>query len=243
MKDKQLSDHNKFEITDKTSVAELYTSSGIIRALVQTIPNFGVVLDAFLAKPGTKYREQRLETFVNYLYQSLKELEFKINYVEAQSEEFHDAIWTAIESSMNSRVREQVIMNVMIISNILTVENEENHRPEEYLKILSDLSPMESKIIAIFYKVYESYEDDPFSEDNELLRANKIQAQEIVSETLKITDKDELLFLLKRLERTGLIREITGSFLGYGGGRYTASKVLIMLMDYLKKHPFPKIDL
>ncbi len=243
MKDKQLNEHEKFEITDKTSLSELYTSNSILRALVQTIPNFGVLLDAFLAKAGTKYREKRLETFMNYLYQSLKELKFKINDVEAQTEEFHDAIWMAIESSMNSRVKEQIIMNVMIISNILTVENEENYRPEEYLKILSDLSPIESKIIAIFYKAYVSYEDDTFSEDNELQRANKIQAQELVSETLQISDKDELMFLLKRLERTGLIREVTGGFFDYGGGRYTASKVLIMLMNYLKKHPFSKIDL
>jgi hypothetical protein len=232
-----------FKLTDKKSIAQLYSESSIIRALVQTIPSFGAIIDAFLAMSGTKLRDERLETFINYLYESIKRLEYKVDDLVAESEEFHDCLWTALESSINSRVREKIIMNVMIISNLLTVKNEGHYRPEEYLKILSDLTPMEAKIIALFYKAYkENGDQDPISNESELQRAQRIQAQELVSNTLRIEDEEELKFFLKRLERTGLIREITGTYFDYTGGRYMASKVLQMLMDYLKEHPFSKTE-
>ena len=46
-------------------------------------------------------------------------------------------------------------------------------------------------------------------------------------------DEDDLNFLLKRTESTGLIREITGTYLNYDGGTYIMNETLRKFMDRL----------
>lgn len=230
-------------MSDNKSLSELYSNNTIIRALVQTIPTLGSIIDAFLAMPGTKYRDARLESFLNCLYESMKVLEFKVDALVVETEEFHDCLWMALKSSLNSRNKDKIIMNVMILSNILTIRNDDSYQPEEYLKILSELSPIESKIVAIFHQVHNE-QIKPQADVNENIHQSdhQINTQELVAETLKM-DQAELLFYYKRLEGMGLLSEITGSFLGYMGGLFVPSRTLDMLMKYLEKHPFSKMNL
>lgn len=46
-------------------------------------------------------------------------------------------------------------------------------------------------------------------------------------------ENDDLNFLLKRTESTGLIHEITGSYLDYEGGTYMMNETLRKFMDSL----------
>ena len=47
-------------------------------------------------------------------------------------------------------------------------------------------------------------------------------------------DEEDLNFLLKRTESTGLIREITGTYLNYDGGTYIMNETLRKFMDSLE---------
>lgn len=46
-------------------------------------------------------------------------------------------------------------------------------------------------------------------------------------------DKDELLSILVRIERTGLIKELVGSFIGYGGGQYLINPLFRDFMNFI----------
>jgi len=229
--------------TKSKSIPELYSENGLIRALVQMIPTIGPILDAIVAIPGTKIKEKRTLDFLVILYKGLKAVEDRIQNLEiTMTEEFYDMFILAHESSVSTRSKEKLVFNIMILTNAISGENENNYRSEEYIKALADLTPTETKVLAIFYNSYVNDESQPEEEDNELKLARRVGAQEKIMQGLNI-DSEEVLFLLQRLERSGFIREIKGMYLGYNGGSYTLTKVLEQLMEYLSDHPFSKIEI
>ncbi|WP_342576686.1 hypothetical protein [Paenibacillus sp. FSL M8-0142] len=230
---------NETQLTDSRSIAEAYSSADLLRVIMQSIPTIGPILDVFLAMPGTRIREERLQFFISTLFEAVQKLEGRIDLHIAETEEFHDSVWRAIESSLNSRTKNKIIMNVMILSNILTVKTGSVIDPEDYLKLVAELSPIESRIVALFHKIYKDDTGTTESENN-LQRATRLEAQKIIASTLGIEDSDDLYFQLKRLERTGLIREITGTFFGYTGGSFAPTKLLDRLMEYLSYSRFQR---
>ncbi|GIM48423.1 hypothetical protein DNHGIG_39720 [Collibacillus ludicampi] len=53
-------------------------------------------------------------------------------------------------------------------------------------------------------------------------------------------DPEDVTFVVKRLERTGFISEVTGAFFGYAGGEYVPTESFKRFMEYLSLHPFNK---
>lgn len=225
------------------TITSKYSSNNILRALVQMIPFVGPLFDAIIAIPGDKYKEERLNRFLLLLYKSIKEIEgtqakeeFHNNSGWINSEEFYDILNLAIEGSLKSRSKEKMLINVMILTNLLSVNNNDNFRPEEYIYALESLSPIEVKILLIFYKSY-SKESDNITHESELQKASRIDVKANMIKEIGI-DEADLLFMLKRIEKSGFIKEITGTYFNYTGGSFTITESLNKMMDYLSKHPF-----
>ena len=225
------------------NLASKYVGNDIIRALVQMIPIVGPLIDGIMATPGNQFKDRRINEFLLLLYHSCKvledrmtNLEFEANIKWANTEEFYDMFNLALEGATKSRGREKRIMNVMILTNIFSVKNEGQFRPEEYIFALEQLSPLEVKIILLFYQICIR-DAEHIDNESELQRANRIDAQGKIVTELGI-DREDLLFLLKRIEKSGFIKEITGSFWGYVGGRFTITESLNRMMTYISNHPF-----
>lgn len=213
------------ELINQESVAEAYSESDIPRGIIQMIPSLGPLIDGILAEPGSKYQKERRKSFLLLFYQALKKLEEKIdsNIIEKNkkylnTEVFHDMFNIAYSSSIKSRSKEKLIMNVMILTNIISVKNDGEFIPEEYLYSLEQLSPNEIKILKLFYR-YES------------------EAKEKIVNEIGI-EKEDLIFLLKKIEKSGFIKETNGALLSYTGGNFESTESLKRMMDYIAKHPF-----
>lgn len=192
--------NNDIKLVNSESLVGKYQSSDLVRAIVQSIPTIGPILDVFLAMPGTKLREERLEFYIRTLFDAIQKLEGKIDHHISESEEFQDCVWKSIDSSINSRSKGKIIMNIMIITNFISCDfSNESINPEEYIMILSDLSPIESRIIALFNKIYR---EDPGVEEveNDLQRANRLQGQEEILSKINVS-KEDLYFHLKKIRK------------------------------------------
>lgn len=228
--------HEDFErfLKDQT-LLEKYSGNQIYKALVQMIPKVGPLLDAFLSQPGTRSKEVRMNLLFLALYKSLHEIEQKkLNSDWIKSEEFEDMLRIAVESSLKTRSREKVLMNAMILTNLIDVENDGRFRPEEYLNLLADLSPTEVQIILIVYKAYTNSQDPVGVEVNDVQRALEIDIKHKIVEKLGI-DNEDLSFVLTRITRTGLIRELTGMYWDYHGEEYAPTNTLFRFMEYLNQ--------
>ena len=49
-------------------------------------------------------------------------------------------------------------------------------------------------------------------------------------------EKDELDYILPRLEKTGLVKELVGSFIGYGGGTYNPTPLFDQFIGYIERN-------
>jgi hypothetical protein len=223
----------------RKSWVEWYSSNlPAVRAAVQAIPVIGGPLDTMLAMPGQLFQEERVELLFRYIGEAVSRLDqdcLKKEWV--YSDEFRDILIQAIESSARSRSEEKIRINAMILTNVLIVPNDGQFWPEEYLKALADLTPREVKALFVFYKAFEGLHSD--SGENELQRAQKTSWAEMLQEECGI-DPYDVIFLMRRLERTGFVSEITGSYLGYSGGQFYPSESLRKLMEYLSLNPLSR---
>ncbi|MDR3601005.1 MAG: hypothetical protein P4L49_11095 [Desulfosporosinus sp.] len=224
------------------SLTSKYAENDIIHSLVQMIPIVKPIIDGVMSMPGNKYKDKRVSDFLLLLYLSLKvsekqmaKSEFEDNIRWAKTEAFYDMFNLAIEGAVKSRSREKLIMNVMILSNLFSVKNNGEFCPEEYIYALGQLSPLEVKIISVFYQSYKT-DVEPSDSESELQKANRLDAQGRLISELGIYSEN-LLFLLKRIEKLGFIKELKGSLGGYSGGRFTITESLSRMMDYLAEHP------
>lgn len=232
------------QLLEGRSVPELYSDAGILRACVQMITPLGPLIDAILAAPGSRRKEERLRLFLALIYKGLAVIQGQIHDLKQRidrlyseyPEELEDIILKALESSIRTRSRTKIAMNAMILLNLLSGKNEGKFRPEEYLDVLSELSPIEVKIIATFYDVFVNDEQRKSTSENELQQAERLKVEEKLESELGL-DREDILFLLKRIERTGLIREVSGMYWGYAGNRFTINQTLIRMMDYIKSNP------
>ena len=46
----------------------------------------------------------------------------------------------------------------MILTNVLIMENLDNYRPEEYISVVSELTPLECKILFTVYNAFQKVE-------------------------------------------------------------------------------------
>ncbi len=128
------------ELICRKSIPETYSESVIIRSLVQMIPVIGPLIDGLMAKPGSVYQKERSKKFLLSFYYAFKKIEEKIDrkIIEENkkwlcSEAFHDMFYAGYNSAIKSRSIEKLIISVMILTNIISVENEGKYIPEEYL--------------------------------------------------------------------------------------------------------------
>ena len=133
---------------------------------------------------------------------------------------------------------DKIIFFSKLIKNSLESSEEERKYNFDYIKIVHELSIDQMHLLHEIYiqqkDLYKFREESP--EYNELNLVHECtdwkNLPKILNDKYGI-DENDLNFLLKRTESTGLIREITGSYIGYDGGTYIMNETLRKFMDRL----------
>jgi len=198
--------------------AEWYTEKSTLRALITAIPTIGGPMDVWISNEAQKITQRRITDLINELkYEMDKISEDKVNYDFLKSEDFFDLIVVAFESASRTKEIEKINLYAKIIKNSVVIE-EANFSQLEYIKIISELSLQE---ILVLKQLYETKGMNTFDDS-------------IFSEFENMTG-DEFIFLLKRIERVGLIyeyREPGG--IASSSINYKFSNVLKKIIEYLE---------
>ncbi len=229
----ELKQYNK--VRDSKSVTQWYGKMQSIRALIQLIPSIGGFLDTLLGIPAYYFEQERLELLFKYIGDIFESIEHeRLNLDWANTDQFRDILRIAIESSAKSRSEEKIKMNAMILSNTLFVENDGSFMPEEYLLALEDLTPIEISALFTFYETVKDQQQ--LRESGNAKAAEKLSWRESIKQQCRLDDED-IEFIMKRIQRSGLISELVGANLSYSGGSYRINPTFERLVDYLSKNP------
>lgn len=198
--------------------AEWYAEESSLRLLITAIPTIGGPLDVWISTKGQKIIEKRTTNLINELKSEMGTIaEDKVNYEFLESEDFFDLIVAAFESA--SRTKEQLKINLYakIIKNSVVIEDVD-FSSLEYIKIISELSLQEILVLKQLYetKGMNAFDDSIFSDFGNMSR-------------------DDFIFVLKRIERVGLIYEYRQpGGLASSSVNYKFSNVLKKINQYLE---------
>ncbi len=212
---------------DKASLR--YSDNIALRATINLIPTIGGSLDVIFSSRGQALAAQRLTQFIDDLRTEMRLLETRVvdkDYLE--SEQWVDLVMRAMEAAARTRDREKIRLYAKILKGAVSNRNLREFSPEEYLTILSEMTPLE---IQVATSIYRQQSDRPQEGENELTWAQRKEWDKI-PERVSVSH-DDMPFILIRLERTGLIKEITGAFWGYEGGVYVVTEAFRKMMQFL----------
>ena len=203
-----------------------------LRSKMVTIPIFGSYMDVVYTESMQAIKEMAFRN-------SLEELdEKKIDKEYLNSLEFLNLLVRTYKMALDEIEMDKIIFFSKLIKNSLESSEEERKYNFDYIKIVHELSIDQMHLL---HEIYIQQKDlykfsDEYPEYNELNLVHECtdwkNLPKILNDKYGI-DEDDLNFLLKRTESTGLIYEITGTYLDYEGGTYIMNETLIKFMDKL----------
>lgn len=203
-----------------------------LRFKIISIPIVGNYIDVAYTESIQTIRERILKN-------SIEELdEKKIDKEYLNSLEFLNLLVLTYKMALDEIELDKIIFFSKLIKNSLESSEEERKYNFDYIKIVHELSIDQMHLLHEIYiqqkDLYKFREES--TEYNELNLVHECtdwkNLPKILNDKYGI-DENDLNFLLKRTESTGLIREITGSYIGYDGGTYIMNETLRKFMDRL----------
>ena len=203
-----------------------------LRSKLISVPGIGGYMDVVYTESMQAIKERAFKN-------SLEELdEKKIDKEYLNSLEFLNLLVLTYKMALDEIELDKIIFFSKLIKNSLESSEEERKYNFDYIKIVHELSIDQMHLLHEIYiqqkDLYKFREESP--EYNELNLVHECtdwkNLPKILNDKYGI-DEDDLNFLLKRTESTGLIREITGSYIGYDGGTYIMNETLRKFMDRL----------
>lgn len=208
-------------------ISKGYADQTMIRAAINLIPAVGGSLDLLLSSSGQNFVIRRIEKLISELSEQIGELnESKINHAFFEKEEGFDLVIKVFTSASRTRQNEKLKLYAKIIKGALTEGKEyQEEEPELYLQIVEELSVKELRVAKCLYELKEtkSKDSENINNNDALWLSNKYPE----------FDKDELVSILVRLERTGLIKELVGNYFDYDGGQYLINPLFKKFIDYI----------
>ena len=206
--------------TNIENAAVTYSRNTAMRTAISLIPGIGPTIDLILSSGGQNIQTRRLESTISNLRNEMLKIDVnKIDKKFLESEEFYDLMIKMFESCTRTRHREKVVLYCKILAHSILIENlEERSTTEDFIGFIDELSLRDLKVAI---KIYEQQKDmpekfDPDKGNTELKFAENNGWHDLKS-ICQLTETDFSIILFK-LERTGLVKEILGSYMDYTGG-------------------------
>lgn len=220
---------------DKNDYFGLIKFSGILVSEVVFsffgVPIVGSIVIHSITEVSDVISQKRITTLfdeINANIQRIDENSVDKNFL--MSEEFHDFIVKIFDCTIKERYDDKIkFFSKLLVDSIVNGEVKYNM---DYVSVLSELSYEQ---IVILEEMYNQQKDLPYGKNGELLLLNEHGWQDF---SKKMEDKyaiasEDLTFLLKRIERTGFVYEVNGSYMDYNGGTYRITPTFIKLMKKL----------
>ena len=203
-----------------------------LRSKLISVPGIGGYMDVVYTESMQAIKERAFKN-------SLEELdEKKIDKEYLNSLEFLNLLVRTYKMALDEIEMEKIIFFSKLIKNSLESSEEERKYNFDYIKIIHELSIDQMHLLHEIYiqqkSLYKFRGEYPeYSELNLVHECTDWKnLPKILNDKYRI-DEDDLNFLLKRTESTGLIREITGTYINYDGGTYIMNETLRKFMDRL----------
>ena len=204
-----------------------------VRLKISNIPVIGTSADVIYTETIRMIKDIEL----NKILENLDYTKLDKEYLE--SLEFHNFLVKTYEYMIHDINRAQAQFFSKLIQNSLESSEEERRYNFDYVKIISELSIEQMFILKEMFnqqnRLFELQKRNPEYNELELViqHTDWNNFPEIVFDKYGIESED-LKFLLKRIESTGLIHEITGTYMSYVGGTYKINYSLKKLFDKLE---------
>lgn len=218
-----------------------YGDALLLRAAVSNLPWIGSTLDMILSSKAQKFTEERIMKLLSDLELELAKVdEEKIDKDYLDSEEFYDLMMNAFRATVKTRSEAKIRTYALILKSSLTYKAK-TVPPENYLFAIEQLGDLDLFIANAIYNqqkdivlhningIIDEKVDDSVEPD---LSVIKKAGWDQLPETCGL-GFDDLIFHFKRIENVGLISEVTGAYLGYGGGVYRITKAFKRLKNFI----------
>lgn len=203
-----------------------------LRPKLISIPVFGNLIDVCYTETVQAIKDISFQN-------SLEKLdEEKIDKEYLTSLEFYNLLVQTFKMILDEIERDKVIYYSNLIKNSLESSKQDRKYTFDYIKIVHELSIDQMYLLQEIYiqqkDLYKIKEEHPEYYELTLVERHTDweNLPKILYEKYRIVEED-LNFLLKRTESTGLIHEINGSYFDYSGGTYIMNESLRKFMDSL----------
>jgi hypothetical protein len=224
------------EIKNKlVQASKVYADQTVVRAAINAIPFIGGSLDILLSSTGQNFVIKRIETLISELNVQLQQLDnSKINHEFLETEVGFDLVIKAFNSASRTRQNEKLKLYAKILKGALTEGKEyQEDDPELYLQIIEELSVKELRVAKCLFELKEVKKIHPEQDNPDNNQDGMTNDAWWLSKQFPEFDKDELVSIFVRLERTGLIKELVGSYIGYGGGQYLINPLFKKFITFI----------
>lgn len=207
---------------------EKYNENSALRVVASLIIG---PLDTFLSSEGQKIVQRRMISLLNCLKIEMKSIrEETINKDYLESEEFYDLVFMAFEAASRTRNNNKIQWYAKILKNSF-IKEKDVFLPEDYMNILKELTEDEIQVASELFRRQGKKKLEDF--ENQMAFA-KGCGWDTFQDYLNVTHPRKYLFILSRLEKSGLIKEITGTYQDYDGGIYFITDTFRDLMEFLE---------
>lgn len=215
--------------------SSFYSKCTELRALVNLIPGIGSSIDVIISNEFQQLQYERIIKTMDVLNEEMNKInEKKIDRPFIGSEDFKDLLWHFLDRVVKVKDREKVILYCRILVGSIKIENANERRfADDMIDLLSNLSIRD---LSIAQEIFLQQRNMPESFDHE----NNTQLKFIVNQGWhQLTTKlglNEIDFdiSLRKLEISGLLKQLVGMYIGYSGGLYLITPAYIRLMKFIE---------
>lgn len=217
--------------------SEVYVQHAWLRAAVNLIPYIGSSLDVVLASRGIVHQKRILELLKNLEEEMSLIKEERIDIAYLESEEFSDILLRVMEASLKARDRDKIRLYAKFLRGVVLFQDRHRISSEDYLAALIELTPSELEVARAIYK--QQYDSEPNSDESDLQWAWRKGWNDLPNQVMSVL-KEELPFILLRVQKSGLIRELSGSYVGYEGEVYVITDAFRKLVHFIGDDEFQR---
>lgn len=219
--------------TNVKLLSSFYGELNSLRAAISNVPLVGTYIDLNLSMPGQKYIEERLEYLIAELRKEMEQVqEAVMDNAFLKTEEGYDLITKVFTAAAKTRQKDKLKLFAKVLRGAYT-RKINVHDPELYVKIIDELTARELEIAMLLYRVKTEWKTNPPSGDN---KGDMLKDPIWFSTHYPEYSKEELEFSLPRLERTGLIKEQTGTYSGNLGSHYNPTPLIAYFVKYIEEN-------